>query len=805
MTEPCPSDDVLALHVEGALTPAEHAEVASHVQACTACERLVRLLVAARTRSQSCRSSEVFPATTWRWEAGHRIGRHVLRGPLGRGAMGEVYEALDTKLRRIVAIKVARPGTSGEVGSARVVREGQTLARLEHPHVVRVFDAGWHDGAAYLVLEAAPGSSLRRWLLARPRSVRVVLELFRGVARGCAAVHAVGLVHRDIKPDNILVGDEGQGILGDFGLASPASGHSGGTPGYIAPEVERGQEATAASDQFAFCVTLEEALKTCSKGTVPRGVRAAIRRGKSADPAARFESMEALLGMLRPRASPWRLLPAVAAPIAVAAVFATSAGPDGPRDVSDPGTHQTPDDPNVTEAQERLALATAAREDGRTEDAAVLASEATTLAHATGRPGPIAASLCESGKVSAARGLNDRAAEQLESAHWMAMRAETYDVAADSAVELVDILSSARHFDDAQRWRNSASAALDRLPADDLAQRVQLAIVTSLLHQRMQAYADAVTAAERARTLATQLDPAQPSLLVAADMRIGGAMLAAGDAEGSRTALESALALQLELHGEQHLTTGKVLYSLAVLHANNLPEPDEAVRLFRRALAIVDAPGSRPSLVAAKANENLAHTLLALQRHREARHPVERAAALFGALFDEDHPQRLGLYTIRANLAQAEGQPDEARKWAEEGMLMANRSLGGRDPYTGSMTATAGELAFSQGDYAIAAQRFATALSIYEFAAGPTHPMLGMFLRRLGDTHVKMDEPARATAHYERALELDIPADTRAWVLVGLATIADDPNDVARYAARARAAHASVEPAIAELLDGPSP
>ncbi|MBV1860497.1 MAG: protein kinase [Nannocystaceae bacterium] len=215
MTQPCPSDDVLALHVDEQLSSTERAEVANHLDGCGSCRRLVGALAAARTRTQSTLGSEVFPASTWRWAAGRRVGRYVLQGPLGRGGMGEVYEAQDVKLRRVVAIKVARrrTGSRDESRSARVVAEGRTLASLDHPNVVRVFDAGTHDGAAYIVMERAQGSSLRRWQAVSPRHVRTLLSLFRDLARGIAAIHHAGLVHRDIKPDNILISDRGEGLL----------------------------------------------------------------------------------------------------------------------------------------------------------------------------------------------------------------------------------------------------------------------------------------------------------------------------------------------------------------------------------------------------------------------------------------------------------------------------------------------------------------------------------------------------------------------------------------------------------------
>ncbi len=304
MTDSCPSDDALALHVDGRLSPSERAEVASHLAGCDDCRRLVGALAAARTRSHATQDAEVFATSTWRWEPGHRIGRYALEGPLGRGGMGEVYEALDIELRRLVAIKVARPGPEDQARSERVVAEGRTLASLDHPNVVRVFDAGTHDDAAYIVIERAEGSSLRRWLAGSPRHVRDVLRLFRGVAQGCAAIHGAGLVHRDIKPDNILIDPSGRARVTDFGLAkslpgSPAAGLTGftarltatgttlGTVGYMSAEQLLGTELTPATDQFALAVTAFEALYGAPPfgGSTADAVAIAIVDGRVTQPA----------------------------------------------------------------------------------------------------------------------------------------------------------------------------------------------------------------------------------------------------------------------------------------------------------------------------------------------------------------------------------------------------------------------------------------------------------------------------------------------------------------------------------------
>jgi tetratricopeptide (TPR) repeat protein len=183
-----------------------------------------------------------------------RLGRLQILDRIGAGAMGTVFAAYDPRLERKVAVKVLRPGTT-----QTVLAEARALAKLAHPNVVAVHDVDELDGMVYLVMELAPGVPLRSWAGGR-RDWKEVVTVMRGAGKGIAAAHAAGLVHRDIKPDNILVGDDRARVV-DFGLAHAGDdGNSAGTPSYMAPEVLAGEPVTAASDQFSFGVALYEAL-----------------------------------------------------------------------------------------------------------------------------------------------------------------------------------------------------------------------------------------------------------------------------------------------------------------------------------------------------------------------------------------------------------------------------------------------------------------------------------------------------------------------------------------------------------------
>jgi serine/threonine protein kinase len=275
------------------------------------------------------------------------IERYRILGCIGQGGMGIVYAARDERLGRTVALKLLRPELSRTHDRhGGLAAEAQSLAKLAHPNVVAVFDVGEHDGQVFVAMEYVEGQSLRRWL-ETPRTLAQILDVYLAAGEGLAAAHRAGLVHRDFKPDNVLVGSDGRPRILDFGLAR-APDHDGtvqppsfaddaeatatsmsrhgvllGTPAYMAPEQHLGERADARSDQFGFCVALYQAiyralpfpaddLRTLSLAIVtgrhtpppmvpgvPERLRGLIVRGLSVKPEARYPGMDALLAELR--------------------------------------------------------------------------------------------------------------------------------------------------------------------------------------------------------------------------------------------------------------------------------------------------------------------------------------------------------------------------------------------------------------------------------------------------------------------------------------------------------------------------
>ena len=272
-----------------------------------------------------------------------RIGRFTVLGRLGQGAMSVVYAAYDDELDRKVALKLLRPEGNDAQASARLRREAQAIARLSHPNVVPVYDVGVHDGELFIAMEFVRGTTLRTWLETK-RPWPELRDVLLQAGRGLAAAHEAGIVHRDFKPENVMVGDDGRVRVLDFGVAALGESEAGrddagmlrtragtliGTPAYMAPEGLARQVVDARGDQFSFCVvaieaatghrpfdedTVDALLKAIEAGApsttgadLPPPLRSALLQGLAPEPRARHDSMAPILHALVPAApGRWR-------------------------------------------------------------------------------------------------------------------------------------------------------------------------------------------------------------------------------------------------------------------------------------------------------------------------------------------------------------------------------------------------------------------------------------------------------------------------------------------------------------------
>ena len=317
-------------------------------------------------------------------DRGSVIDRYVVLAHLGHGGMGVVYAAYDPELDRKVALKLLLPQRAGgfdDAGRARLLREAQALARLTHPNVVAIYDVGMHDERVWIAMEFVAGQTLGAWAKEKPREWPEILPVLTDVARGVAAAHAAGLVHRDLKPDNVMIDRKGRVRVMDFGLAhgrAPAADQSlvstlqfevesqpetaalalrltragalHGTPAYMAPEQWQGQEASAAADQFGWSVlawellfgerpftgeTLDELAAKVVSGRrrpppggrrVPGWLRRMVERGLAPEPSLRWPRMSALVTALESGRARARVKTAAVVLMGAAAIGAGAEG-----------------------------------------------------------------------------------------------------------------------------------------------------------------------------------------------------------------------------------------------------------------------------------------------------------------------------------------------------------------------------------------------------------------------------------------------------------------------------------------------
>jgi eukaryotic-like serine/threonine-protein kinase len=343
VTAGCLDESTVLAFLGGTLAPEARATVEAHIAACGACADLVTWAAADQASVTRLPGHQGRPFVGGQLQPGARVGRYQILGALGRGGMGEVYAAYHPDLDRRIALKVVH-GLRENTGErrARLLREARAIARLSHPNVVTVHDAGNFGDRVFIAMELIDGLTIDQWLRAERRTWQEILDVFIAAGRGLAAAHAAGVVHRDFKPQNVMIAKNGGVRVMDFGLARLAledvrdvgeagedettapigtitkTGAAVGTPAYMSPEQFRREQVDARSDQFSFCVALHEVLfgtrpaaaraqtnttaaqpeTFSSRTTVPAWLRSVVLRGASADRDQRFRSMDELLAKL---------------------------------------------------------------------------------------------------------------------------------------------------------------------------------------------------------------------------------------------------------------------------------------------------------------------------------------------------------------------------------------------------------------------------------------------------------------------------------------------------------------------------
>jgi tetratricopeptide (TPR) repeat protein/predicted Ser/Thr protein kinase len=672
----CPGENTLLDYVQGRLTTID--DVDEHLDRCPDCRDAVALLLERPRRQATLRP-------------GDRAGRLVIADVLGRGGMGVVYEAYDLELGRKVAVKVLRVGAKEH--ATRLAREAQAIARVSHPNVVAVYEIGkLDDDALFVAMELVRGVTLRQWL---PREPKAVLDVMLAAGRGLAAAHRAGVVHRDFKPDNVMIADDGSTKVLDFGLALvgpwistvvadregngfdlrlTATGAVIGTPAYMAPEQHEGR-VDERSDQFAFCVALHEGLfgrrpfeglsiaaLEATKQREPivphrpgvsRAVRSAIARGLSPDPDARFPSMAALIAALEARASGSTSVLALAA-TAVVVSFGGWA------------LLRAPAVPPTAEVMLPRAMLSA------DEQAAALQ--------------------LERGMTRMSRSQPDDAYADFERSFELARSVGADEIAAKAALMAAQVsaFEGARPVT-AEQWLRHAEPLIERAGATLQLRRLHEVTLAKLARAR----GDAVTTEQHARrALAFAEELGDPVLVSAATGELANAVKTVGRVDEARALFERVLALQREKLGVDHPQTAVTLINLGecLLEQGDLAgakaRTEEALRVIG------------PTAVnAGYAHLQLGEIAIVEGDHAAARVSIAQALAIFEDVYGEDHVFVANALYDLALTHLAAGTPDDAEPLLWRGVSVLQSLQGEGLPQLAYFYTALAELARHRGQH----------------------------------------------------------------------------------------------------------
>lgn len=779
----CLDANVVAEWFAGDLSAHAARDVHQHVDRCEEC----RALYVELSRSLADSSSVSSGGGAAPIAVGDTIGRFVVFEWLGAGGMGVVYGAFDPELERRVAIKVLRPDNAAANADdvrERLLREAKALARVSHPNVIAIYDVGARGDELFIAMEYVRGQTIAAWLRAGPRSVREILDRFVDAGRGLAAAHARGLVHRDFKPSNVLLGKDGRVRVTDFGLAravegqptgaSPASPSWAGTPEYMAPEQRRGEPVDARADQYSFCVALHEALAGVLPGTkpanerrslaVPTQIRAAVARGLSEDPSERFGSMTGLVSALArtPRSLLRRGAFAVAAigcvVLSVLAFARTHVEPVNVCGGAERKLVGVWDDAKKQTVRAAFRSSSAPYAD---ESFAVVAS---VLDDYAGRWTRAHRDACEATRVHGE-----------QSAETMDLRVACLDEKASELRALTDVFAAAdlKIVDGAVQAASSALARVDtcrdvvalraraRLAKDrptsieiDVARSVLVrAHALDLAGQSAESEALAATLRERARANEWLDMEAEAAYLV------GRGKGKRGDFEGADAALYDAAAVA-EGAGDD-LDKARAFVQLTYNLGEKLARYDEAERVAELARAVL---GRLPGEIElqAKLDDNVALIDVHRGRYPEGVARSERALAARIRAFGPDHVYVATSYNNLAKSLVANGQTAPALAYQERALATWRSALGPRHPSValGLHNLSISELRLHRLTDGEAHVR--EAIAVWREAYGEEHPSLvaaeGVLATILRDAN----KPADALPHAERSLALVeklLPAD----------------------------------------------
>jgi tRNA A-37 threonylcarbamoyl transferase component Bud32/tetratricopeptide (TPR) repeat protein len=791
------SEDTILGFVEGRLGADELARVEAHARECPLCDQLVR--AAFPTPPAKARP---------RWGTlprGTRIGRYTALDLVGVGGMSEVYAAYDPDLDRKIALKLlrAREPEHDVRDQARLMKEAQATARLSHPNVVTVHDVGTFGERVFIAMEYVEGQTLASWSAAREHGWQEIVATFAAAGRGLAAAHTAGLVHRDFKPQNVMVGRDGLVRVMDFGLAkrinagplaeegtasvragggaetSRGSSEIAGTPAFMAPEQLTGGTVDARSDQFSFCLALYGAhpflednaatVRTAagaiahikpppSHRAVPARLRRVIVRGLSVLPAQRWPSMDELVNALL-ASSTGRRRHGI---LVLAAALALTAG---------------------------LALHGRIRPSGPSpcEGAPEVLAQAWGLDASSGRRADVRAAFLATGKL-AAPAIWERASASLDAyaGAWLRMRrdaCEATHVRGEQSAQTMDLRMAC--LDDrrealaaltgvlAKADENAVKNAVDAiraLPPLDRCADVRLLRAVEAPFPSADVAAKVADLRRRAAAVKAMLDIGDQRVglqrvkeLLAESRAIGYAplmaemMILVGGYETDLWLSADASAIlkeagRLALTARRDDLAAEAYVDLVGVHGQF--HPDEGLVWASVADALIDRTGHAQDRLRSWLLNNRAMALLSIGDSEGAERLFRETVALKQRVFPPGDPDILRTLVGQAETLHRVGRDAEAVEIAARACPAFEVAYGPASIFEATCVSNRGEYLLALGRAADAKRAFERALSYWEADVGSEHRFVAYALTGIGRALLALERPAEARPVLERALHI---------------------------------------------------
>jgi tetratricopeptide (TPR) repeat protein len=781
-------------------------------------------------------ASMVSPSAPLELGRGATLGRYFVIERLGAGGMGVVYAAYDPELDRKVAVKLLRSEGAGdpELGRARLIREAQAMAKLAHPNVVAVHDVGTFGEQVFVAMEFVQGGTLTGWLAAGEHGWREVLGMFQETGRGLAAAHAAGVIHRDFKPDNVLVGADARPRVTDFGLARVGAGPeivapslvsaSGlgvsltqagavmGTPAYMAPEQHLGLVADARSDQFAFCVAMWQGLygqlpfagetlaelalavtagelAPTPKNLAPAWLRAALLRGLSTDPAARWPTMDELLVALATDPSRvrrrrllglgaaglllglglggWRLQARQAAACrasgeVVASVWSPAARTSvrasllatGEPFAADAWSSVAARIDTWSEAWQRAQVRACELRDELSGPRLVCLGD--RLRELRSLVGLLADADREVATQAVRAAANLPSIVVCDDPTWLAATVKPpEDEAVRARVEAErERLSQAAaqlqagHYDAGQALADAALATADALGYAPL--RAEARVLVGAARELQGDYAAAAASLEEAYNMAARTGHDEVAARATITLtRVAGKWQAqhAAGLVWSRVAAVIVARLGEDeglLGADVHAELGQVLGARGDL--------SEAITEARAALAIREARLGLDHPDVAASLHNLGVASLHRGLRDDAADYLTRALEIRRRVLGEEHPEVAATYNWLGNYHNSRGEPGEAIALYRQALAIREKALPPEHPDIASSLSNLGLCLSQQHEPAAALELYRRALAIREKSLPPEHPDIAASWSNLGDLYMDLGQPVEARTHFQEAL-----------------------------------------------------